>query len=398
MEKYMPELEKLNSDTYKIILLDVLEEAKKLNYCGYDKFDALNSPLLEFLSLNNAWLRLIIIQSVMRFPFHIRPLFGVKISRNPKGIALFARTYLFLYQKTGEPSFLQEATSMIAWLTQNPSPHQPNLCWGYQFVWQDIPPFCQNRHEPNIVVTVFVGEAILHAYRVTGDERYLNDLQSIANFIVNDLPVLYENDTERAVSYIQGKVDSIILNVQVMSAAFLAKLYRHTGDTSMLELAKKQMNYTINRRTDYGAWYYTYPHDKSYIRHDNYHTGGILDSILEFCEEASDDSFMPIYWQGLEYYAKNLFESDGAPRWMNDKRHPYDIHGAAQGIISFAKAGHHDKVYQLQAEKIAAWTIANLYRPEKKDFIYRQSALIKWNYSLMRWCNAWMARALAELI
>jgi hypothetical protein len=394
----MPELEISNSNTYKNILLDVLNAAKNLDYSGYDKFDALDSRFLELLSLDNQWFRLIIIQSVMRCPFHIRPLFGVKKSRNPKGIALFARAYLFLYQKTGETSFLQEARSLLDWLLENPSPRQKNLCWGYQFIWQDLPPFHQHRHDPNIVVTSFVGEALMHAYRITGDESYLQSLKSIANFIANDLPVLHENDTERAISYIQGSVDSVVLNVQVMSAALQAKLYRHTGDTAMLELARKQMNYTINRRTDYGAWYYTWPHDKSYIRHDNYHTGGILDSILEFCEETGDDSYLPIYWQGLEYYKQNLFEADGAPRWMNDKRYPHDIHGAAQGIISFVKAGRHDKAYQYQAEKIAKWTIANLYRPEKKDFIYRKGAIIKWNYSLMRWCNAWMARALGELI
>jgi hypothetical protein len=158
------------------------------------------------------------------------------------------------------------------------------------------------------------------------------------------------------------------------------------------------MNFTVNRKTDYYAWYYTYPKGKSPITHDNYHTGGILDGLIEHFEITGDDRYMKTYWKGLEYYQANLFESDGAPRWMNNKRYPFDIHGAAQGILTFKKAAKHEQEYLPQALKIAAWAIEHLYRENTHDFIYRKGRWFKWNYSLMRWCNAWMARALAELI
>jgi hypothetical protein len=83
---------------------------------------------------------------------------------------------------------------------------------------------------------------------------------------------------------------------------------------------------------------------------------------------------------------------------MNDKKFPFDIHGSAQGIITFKKAARYDSRYQDQADIILDWAINNLYRKKRHDFIYRQGRWFKWNYSLMRWCNAWMARALAELI
>jgi hypothetical protein len=106
---------------------------------------------------------------------------------------------------------------------------------------------------------------------------------------------------------------------------------------------------------------------------------------------------MQSYWNGLEYYRHNLFEANGAPRWMNDKKHPFDIHGSAQGIITFTKAAKHNSSFLPVAASIANWAIMNLYRQQKHDFAYRQGRWLKWNYSLMRWCNAWMARALAEL-
>jgi len=85
------------------LLADILRSAEERDYSGYSKFDALNSPFLNLLAFNNKWLRLIFTQIVKESPFHVRPLLGVRESRNPKGIALFARAYFFLYQQSPDP-------------------------------------------------------------------------------------------------------------------------------------------------------------------------------------------------------------------------------------------------------------------------------------------------------
>ena len=382
---------------WKDILMEVLNSAEEKDYSGYSKFDALNSPFLNALSLGNKWLRFLFIQVIKECPFHIRPFLGVEGSRNPKGIALFARAYLSLYEKTDAPVYLQKAESLIEWLLNHPSPDFKNLCWGYNFIWQSTI-LLQDQFVPNLVVSAFVGEALVQAYRITGKERYLGAARSVAGFMIEDLPVLFESDTERAISYVPTEGDVVVLNIQVLTGAFLTKIWRETGEERFMEKARRHLNYAVNRRTRDYAWYYTHPRDKSLIHHDNYHTGGVLDGLLEYYEESGDGRYSDIYWKGLDYYQRNLFEPDGAPRWMNNKRYPFDIHGAAQGIISFIKAGRHRGQYRSQAEKIAAWTMKNLYRRETRDFAYRKGRWMKWNYSLMRWCNAWMARALAELI
>ncbi len=379
------------------ILTKVLNAAEKEEYSGYSKFDALNSPLLNKISFNNKWLRLIYTQFVKEIPFHIRPLLRVNKSKNPKGIALFARAYFFLYQKTSDPAYLRKGESLIHWLLENPSRGYKHLCWGYNFIWQNTI-FLQDMFEPNAVVSVFVGEALVHAYRVTENEKYLNAACSVADFILKDLPVLYNANDELAVAYVLRDVDAVVLNNQILTGAYLVKVWRHTKEERLFKTVVKLMNYTVNRATDYYAWYYTHPKEKSPIIHDNYHTGGILDGLIEYFEETGDDRYMKVYWKGLEYYQNNLFEYDGAPRWMNNRKYPFDIHGSAQGIITFNKASRHKPEYQRQAEVIYTWAVRNLYRENKHDFAYRQGRLMKWNYSLMRWCNAWMARAVAELI
>lgn len=386
-----------NLREYQEILTDVVAAAKGKSYIGFSKFDALNSPFLNVLSMNNKWLRLLLIQSVMRCPFQIRSLLGVKKSRNPKGIALFARAYLFLFEMTGNKDYLEEAERLLLWLVENRSRGQKNLCWGYNFTWQSTI-LLQEKYEPNVVVTVFAAEAFIHAYRVTRNDRYLHFARQAANFILHDIPVLYESCDERAIAYVLGDVDTVVLNNNVLAGAFLIKLWHETKNDGLRDAAEKMFNYTVNRRTDYYAWFYTHPRGKSPIRHDNYHTGGILDGLGEYFEETGDERYMDVYWKGLEYYQTRLFQSDGAARWMNDKKFPYDIHGCAQGIITFTKAAKHKKEYQQCAERIADWTVGNLYRHKAKDFAYRQGRFGKWNYSLMRWCNGWMARALGEML
>ncbi len=375
----------------------MLESARTQGYAGYSKFDALNSPLLQTLSLDNMWLRLIYTQIVNRCPFHIRPLLGVKKSRNPKGIALFARAYLFLYSTTGDEFFKTEAEKLLQWLIENKAQGSRYSSWGYNFIWQNTI-FVQGENEPNCVVSVFVGEAFVHAYRLLKDEKYLLVARDIANFIIKELPVLFESRNEIAIGYVQGKSDCLVLNINALAGAFLAKVWKQTPKQELLGFAKKLLEFTVNRRTSYNAWYYTYPKGRSPLKHDNYHTGGILDALLNYFEETGDDQYMTVYWRGLDYYQKYLFEQNGAPRWMNDKKYPFDIHGAAQGIISFVKAARYDKAFLSQARIIADWTLANLYRSDTHDFAYRRGRFVTWNYSLMRWCNAWMARALGEIL
>lgn len=381
----------------KIILLSVLKSAEKNDYKGFSKFDALNSPILDKLTFNNKWLRLIYTQLVKESPFHIRPFLKIKQSRNPKGIALFARAYLFLYQNTRNTNFLIKAEKLLDWLIQNKSPDIKNMSWGYNFVWQNTI-FLQNKHEPNTVVSIFVGEAFVHAYRVTGKKKYIDSACSVCDFLLKDIPVLYNQKDELAIAYVLRKVSAIVLNNQILAGAFIIKVWKHIQNEQLLDTAKRLINFTVNRRTKYCAWYYTYPYNKSLIVHDNYHTGGILDGLIEYYQETNDDCYLNVYEKGLQYYKKNLFEKNGAPRWMNNKKYPFDIHGSAQGIISFTKASILFPEYEAHAKKTALWTINHLFDKKTSEFFYRKGRFLDWNYSLMRWCNAWMARALADYV
>jgi hypothetical protein len=387
----------LTAESAVVLLKDVLASAQSKEYAGYSKFDALNSPLIHFLSFNNPWLRFGWTQIIKSSPVNLRPVFGVKISRNQKGIALFVRSYLALFESMHDGQYLKEAAVLLEWLEQNRCGGYEDYCWGYNYTWQNLPPFIQPLGEPCIIVTIFAGEAFMHAFRATANNEYLKIAESCCRFILNNFKVLHEDGTTRAISYTLHKENRIVLNIQALSAALFVKVWKHNNDNRLFETAVKQLAYVVSRKNRDASWNYSFPSDHFHAV-DNYHTGGILDALAEFFEETGDDRFSKIYRAGLDYYESRLFEHDGAPRWMNTARHPHDVHGAAQGIISFCKASRYDGRYRDIANKIASWSVKHLYRSQRKDFIYRQGRFFKWNFSLMHWCNGWMARALGELI
>lgn len=383
------------------ILLTVVNKltdfAVQNDFAGYSKHDGLNSPVLHALSCNNKWLRLIFIQAIMRFPVNLRPLFFTEKSRNPKGIALFAKGYLLLYQATKNERYKTLAEALLDWLMENHSNKDQQFsgyCWGYNFIWQS-PFFYAPKYFPNLTVSVFPGEAFLLGYRLLQHEKYLAYVTGVAEYVLNDLPVLQETPTEKCLGYVSADVSEMVININAIAAAFLAKLYGVTKHGSYQKNAIKLVNFVVNNAVENNRWTYTTDIEHSYV--DNYHTGGIIDGILETMENLNDWRWQPTLLDAVQYYGQALFTKEGAPKNRDNREYPYDIHGAAQGIITFAKMSRMKPTYREFAEKIYDWTIEHLY--SREGFFYYQK--MRWytkKFSLMRWCNSWMLYAMGELL
>lgn len=376
-----------------------LAYSERRDYAGYSKFDALNSPFAETLFGWSFIGRLLITQLVNRSYLHLRPLLGVRKSRNPKGIANFTKAYCNLFVLRKEPRYRSKAVELADWLLLNHSGAEGNfsgLCWGYNFPWQS-PGFFAPRHFPNCIVTVFAGEALLKLSAAVKDEKYLAAAEDAALFILRDLPVLEENSEIKCIGYVTEGLRWKVININAVAAGFLAKLWRITKKERYADNARKMIAWVIRQRTDYDAWHYTVPPGASGIGHDNYHTGGILDGIIDYMINVGDESFKDIYLRALDFYRNRLFEPDGAPRLTSDKKYPFDIHGAAQGIITFAKAAHYDGKELDVARKIADWAIVNM-QDEDGHFYYRKHRCFTRKECLMRWNNSWMSWALSELL
>jgi hypothetical protein len=389
--------DRIASERLEEILRRVLEYAEGERYAGYNKFDALNSPFLKRLSFDRKWLRFALTQAVMRSPWNLRPLLGVEKTANPKGMALFAMAYLNEFKRSASEKARERAAHCLDWLLENGVRGAHGTGWGYCFDWQSTL-FFAPKGSPNAIVTFFCGEAFIKGFEILGEERYLQAAGSAARFLLRDLPVLHETGSELCIAYAPQPVGAIVLNINASAGALVAKAGSLLADPALLRDARRLISFVVERRTDYHAWYYTFPPGRSPITHDNYHTGGILDALHDYETYTGDGIFGEIHEKGLEYYARELFTPDGAPKYMNDAKYPHDIHGAAQGVISFSKAARLDPRYLELADRIARWTLANMFDENGGYFYYQKGRLFTKRYTLMRWCNAWMAKALSDLL
>ena len=386
-----------NYNQIEKILEQVWKWSNSQDFKGYNKHDGLNSPILRTLLGWGKWPRLVAIQAVMRFPINIRPLLLIPKSYNPKGLALFALGCLDRYRATGKQLHLDRAQRLLELLLSLSSPGKwSGICWGYHYPWQDLGFFAPT-NTPNAVVTSFVCEAFLDAYRLTKETGYLDVVESASDFFINDLTVLLDKPQKLCLGYMPMPMKMRVMDVSILIGAVLAQLVSFGKRLDLEDHARRLVAYVVGQQTDYGAWYYTDPPEDSPIRHDNYHTGFILDALWRYMEALQEWDYQDSYIKGLEFYSGKLFNNDGSPRWMSHKDFPHDIHGAAQGILTFSKAKGLG-IYNGQLDyKIYCWAIEHMYNDQGR-FYYQRSRYWTKRFTLLRWCNAWMFRALTQFL
>jgi rhamnogalacturonyl hydrolase YesR len=236
----------------------------------------------------------------------------------------------------------------------------------------------------------------VRAFEVFGRQAFLDTARGIVDFIRADLNLLKDEKGIRCYSY--TPFDRLrVININALGAGLISRVYEHTREADLIEEARQLIGYVIENQTDYGAWYYTDPPRKSPLTHDNYHTGFVLDAILQYALSSGDEQWLPNYKRGLEFYATRLFLDDGTPRFLYDRTYPIDIHGAAQGIITLSRASRLYPRYLNKALDIAGWAEKNMMA-RNGQFYYQRLRHFAKRFSLMRWTQAWMCLALSKLL
>ena len=242
------------------------------DYKAYDPGDGQMS-FLQALTFNNLTLERILTASVLRVPYEIRPLLGIKPHISTKGMGYMAWGYLRRYKQTGAAEYATRAEYCLDWLIQHRAAHFKEYCWGNEFTFTTragrIP-----KHEPTIVWSGLIGQAFVEAYEILGKNEYLEIAASVCDWILK-LPK-EETNSGACLSYVAFKQSSIH-NSNMLGGALLARVGAITKRTDALELAKESMRYSCTRQNPDGAWYYG--EDQKYHWIDNFHTGYNLDSF-----------------------------------------------------------------------------------------------------------------------
>ncbi len=362
---------------------------------GYDPFDGLNSKLFDYLPFlrKSSLFKLIWIQFFKRSPINFRKIAGIKKEYNPKGLGLFLTTYCNLYSINHNQENLNLILFFIEKLKLCQSKGYSGACWGYNFDWQSKA-FFQVKSTPSVVVTSFVGCALLDAYEVIHDEELLEKARSACDFILNDLNRTYDKNGDFSFSY--SPTDRTqVFNASLLGSRLLCRTYEYTKEPILIEESRKAVSFVCKHQLENGAWPYSPLPFHKWI--DNFHTGFNLECLYTYQSISEDKSFQNNIDKGLEYYLNTFFEDSGLPKYYNNSKYPVDMHTTAQLIVTLSKLNLLSKYKEL-ADKVIFWSFKNMYDEKNGYFYYYKEKYFTIKIPYMRWTQAWMLLGLSHYL
>ena len=386
------DLRETNSPEVRRVRDALLAYCRARNWAGHDPYDALNSRLLTAVPMLDARLpRLVLTQALKRSPIDIRRLLLIPETQNPKAIALFLGAALRMSDlaPASRNDLVRGFVDLLAALRSNGT---DAWCWGYSFPWQTrtlvVP-----RGAPNLVCTMFVANALLDAYEVTGDDRCLAMATSAAHYIVREL-YWTEGDVMAGFAYPMPSIRVHIHNANLLGGALLCRVATMTGDKALLEPALRVARYSASRQQADGSWVYGEGATQQWI--DNFHTGYNLEALHAIDRYLGRDEFGARVRSGFEYYRAHFFREDGAPRYFHDNTYPIDIHCVAQSLITLVTFQDLAPGSLALAHRVFDWAVRHMW-DERGFFYYRvlRAGTIRTSY--MRWSQAWMLLATSIL-
>ncbi|MBA7713168.1 hypothetical protein ES703_122168 [subsurface metagenome] len=243
------------------------------DFKGYEPRDGLSSKLTP-LAFQNWFAKRVLQQLVLRCPFHIRPLIGVKPRMSMIGMGFLARGYIRMWNIDQELIWKKRAIYCLDWLIDNKIPGYNGACWGNNYDYTSrggqLP-----KYTPTVVWTGLIGQAFLDGYEVFGDKRYLDVAISSCEFILKDLQhERYEKGI--CISYVPFNT-STIHNANMSGAALLSRTYSIIKRKELADVAREAMLFSCDCQLPNGAWYYGEADTYHWI--DNWHTAYNLDSL-----------------------------------------------------------------------------------------------------------------------
>ena len=362
------------------------------NYRGYDTFDGLNARFVRPFTLETKFLRTVLLQGVRRFPLNLRPLLGISKEHSSKGMGFLARGFVRLHQTTGDQVWADKAETALQWLIEHQAIGYNGACWGNHFDYQSRG-FYLPKGVPTVVWTSLIGHSFLDAYEHFQKDVYLQIAVNACEHILHDLEMFPDGEAA-CISYVPG-MNCQVHNANTLGASLLARVYSHTQSEPYRETAQKAMQYTAQYQRPDSSWYYGEKDNLHWV--DNFHTAYVLDSFKHYTERTGDDRFVKNMMRGYEYWKKNFFLPNGAPRYYNNKTLPFDIQCSSQAIDTLVFFHDYDSESLPLAVQVAKWTIDEMQDDTGYFYYRRYSRRIVNKTPTLHWGQATMLCAFAGL-
>lgn len=389
----LPDSRSSDPQVVKSATLKLLNYCQSRNWAGIDPYDALNSKVFQALPLLNRRIpRLVLSQALKRSIFNFRSILLVPPAQNPKALGLFLTSLLRL-STLGLVNGESAAEKIVDSLEALRSTNAKYYCWGYSFPWQTrtllVP-----RWAPNLVCTTFVANALLDAYEHYGRNHLLEMASSSAKYLLEEL--YWTNGSGVAgFGYPLPSMKNNVHNGNLLGAALLCRVAKHTGDRTLIDAALKVARYSTSKQNADGSWHYGESPAQRWI--DNFHTGFNLCALREIGENLQTDEFDHHQLLGFRFYRHHFFREDGAARYFHDQTYPIDIHSVAQSIITLLTFKDFDPQNRQLAQRVFEWAMKHMW-DEQGCFYYRVLRTCTIRTSYMRWSQAWMLLAMSTMI
>lgn len=396
-----------NIEIIESALQKLVNYIESQNYLGYDPYDALKSALFKLpLFKSNKILRFGFQQSAKRFPINVRPLLLVPKGYNPVTLGLCIQGYanimrgaeygvqstnhnspqLSVLSPQPKKAYLEKIDFLIKELKSLIPTGYHGACWGYDFPWEaryaSIPAY-----QPNIVATGIITNALFIAYKITGNRECAELIKSSTHFVLNDLNRTYEG--ENLIFSYSPFDHQQVFNASMKAVRLLAQAYSLTGDEYFKTAASRAGTFVASKQQNNGSWDYSLTNGGNWT--DNYHTGYVLECLIEFALLCKDNQFDNNLKSGYKFYWDHFVEENGMPKFYSNDSWPADCTAAAQTILTLVRFGDKEK-----ALKVAEWTVKNMQSPDG-GFYFRKYKHHTEKTIFMRWSNAWMFAALSKL-
>jgi len=326
-----------------------------------------------------------------------RHLFGYEL-RFPIADAHYAMGFARLASVTGDAAYLDTARSFLDALIESRAPDYEHYGWGYPFDWVTRTGV-MSTDTPLITTTPYVYEAFDAVYRLDGDERWLEVMQSIAEHALHDIPDQVMSETSSSAAY--NPVDEVygVVNASAYRAFLLTAASIQFDRSDYRETADRNLQFVLDCQQPNGSWPYAVDGARDFV--DHFHTCFVLKALAKIEQLTGDARCTDAIERGVAYYVEHLFDEQGlpkpfskAPRLTVYERELYDYAECLN--LSALLQGRFPALDQ----RMSSTLTDVLTNWQKSDGAFRARRLkFGWdNVPMHRWAQSQLFRALCMLL
>jgi hypothetical protein len=219
--------------------------------------------------------------------------------------------FLNLHHLTGEMKHLDRAVALGEEIMGYSISGYSGPCWGYPFDWQNSKDAVWPKNTPYITCTPYCYEAYLGLNDATGEPKYLDWMERIAEFVFRDLKEIPVGSETAAGSYSPFDARRVV-NASAYRAWLLAEAGRRFSKTEYQKASNRNLNFVLESQAADGSWLYAMGEGKSYI--DNFHTCFNLKNLFKIHRISGDSRIELAIRKGYGFYRDRLIDSSGDPR------------------------------------------------------------------------------------